>query len=789
MNLTLLSYNNYYNRIVKRHNTLAEYLADGAVEVITVPNLNFNPNDNVTTKQIVNADLGTTAADYAILFNSDNTIASRWYVLEAKRLRAGQYELDLMRDLISDNYDKIINAPMFVEKAMLSPADPRIYNSENMTYNQIKKSETILKDKSGCAWIVGYIARNTPQTQIAVPAETIDIDYELASLEAYTYHQYSYDAPYKMSYADFTVKMYLQDTFDGAQTAWDRWGYSKAPALEVKGEKVQGFPVGGTYCTHKSGYWRKFLTNWYEPMSEALDYTTGRDWESESHTYTGVSASPLNLSGENGKIIKAGTKYYRIKYNTRVTDTALVTINKSTSYGYLINEVAEQMKKIDYSNTSNLDPVGAIEYKANGAYFTYEQLSVNSYTFNLSTERTKSIDAPYDIFAIPYSKVYLHVAGNIELEIGDISSRLAQAIINALGVGTSAQLYDIQLLPYCPLRLYGGTVDISNLEENKDYFYVKDKDGKIGTVVFWVRDSSFTTEITTGAITVPSDPVEFKVANECDKYRLVSPTYNGEFEFSATKNGGVTGYVAYCTYKPFTPFIKIAPVFNGLYGKNFGDARGCICQGDFSLPQINDAWVNYQVNNKNYINSFNRQIQNMEVNNAYQREMERYGVIGGVMSGIAGGAVGGAMTPAGGWGALAGAAVGGVASGIAGMKDIELAEGLRREALDYTKDQFGYTLGNIAALPYSLANVGAQTIISKYFPFLEYYSCTDMEKQALRDKIRYNGMTVGTIGAISSFQKAEPTYIKGKIIRLENLGEEYHCATAIANELNKGVFI
>lgn len=787
MNLTLLSYNNYYNRIVKRHNTLAEYVKDGAVEITTVSNLNFNPNDNVTTKQIVNADMGQTAADYAILLEGPKII-SRWYVLEARRVRAGQYELDLLRDLISDNYDKIIEAPMFVEKAMLSPANPLIFNSENMTYNQIKKSETLLKDKSGSAWIVGYIARNTPQTAVSVPAETIEIDYELSSLESYTHHQYSYDNPYKMSYADFTAKMYLQDTFDGAQIAWDRWGYGKAPAMEVEGENVDSFPDGGRYCTNKSGYWRAFLTNWGEPMHEALKYTTDKDWYSESYTYTGVSSSPLNLSGENGKIIKAGTRYYRIKYNTRVTDTALVTINKSTSYGYLINEIAAKMKKIDYSNTKNLDPVGAIEYRANACYFTYEPISVNSYTFNISTERTKAIDAPYDIFAIPYNKVYLKVASNLELDVGDISSRLAQAIINALGVGVSAQLYDIQLLPYCPMRLYGGTVDLTNLTENKDFVYIKDGNGSIGTVVFWVRNSSFTTEITTGAITIPSDPIDFKIANECDKYRLVSPTYNGEFEFSATKNGGVSGYVAYCTYKPFSPFIKVAPVFNGLYGQNFGDARGCVCQGDFSLPQVNDDWVNYQVNNKNFINSFNRQIQNMEVNNAYQREMEIWGAVGGAVSGTASGAVAGSMV-GGALGALAGAAVGGIASGIAGAKDIQLAEGLRREALDYTKDQFGYTLGNIAALPYSLANVGAQTIISKYFPFLEYYTCTDVEKQALRDKIRYNGMTVGTIGAIAGFQKEEPTYIKGKIIRLENLGEEYHCATAIANELNKGVFI
>ena len=46
---------------------------------------------------------------------------------------------------------------------------------------------------------------------------------------------------------------------------------------------------------------------------------------------------------------------------------------------------------------------------------------------------------------------------------------------------------------------------------------------------------------------------------------------------------------------------------------------------------------------------------------------------------------------------------------------------------------------------------------------LEYYTCTEIEKQALRDKIKYNGMTVGTIGKIEDFTDStvEEIYIKG----------------------------
>lgn len=98
-------------------------------------------------------------------------------------------------------------------------------------------------------------------------------------------------------------------------------------------------------------------------------------------------------------------------------------------------------------------------------------------------------------------------------------------------------------------------------------------------------------------------------------------------------------------------------------------------------------------------------------------------------------------------------------------------------------------MGNIQALPSSLAKTSALTFNNKIFPILEYYTCTDEEKQALRDKIKYNGMTVGRIGIIVDFIREEKTYIKGKLIRLESIDEDFHILNAIADEMNKGVFI
>lgn len=181
----------------------------------------------------------------------------------------------------------------------------------------------------------------------------------------------------------------------------------------------------------------------------------------------------------------------------------------------------------------------------------------------------------------------------------------------------------------------------------------------------------------------------------------------------------------------------------------------------------------------------------MEVNNAVQREQEAWGIASGALSGSVQGASTGAA--AGPIGAIAGGVIGGGMSLIGGIRDRQLNEKLRNEALDYTKDMFGYQLGNIKAQPMSLSKTSAYGVDNKYFPFLEYYTCSEVEKQALKDKIKYNGMTVMAIGSlkeyVDNYNGTDPMYFKGKLIRLEGFKEDYHILNAIADEIYKGVFI
>lgn len=295
---------------------------------------------------------------------------------------------------------------------------------------------------------------------------------------------------------------------------------------------------------------------------------------------------------------------------------------------------------------------------------------------------------------------------------------------------------------------------------------------------------------------LPDDSVDKKIKNECDFYRITSPNYNGMFEFKNTKlQDGLQTINIDCTYKPFTPYIKLNPnLFGSLYSDlDFNDSTGLICGGDFSIPMLSDAMVNYELQNRNYQAVFNRNIQNLDVNQRIAKEQQQFQGIVGAITGSIGGGVGGALAgaKAGPYGAIAGAALGlagGTAAGIIGYeKDRKWLEEQQTEARDFAIDQFNYQLGNIQALPQSVTKSSPLSFNNKVWPILEHFSCTDKEKEVLRNKIKYDGMTIMAIGQLLDYS-VDGGYIKGKMIRINDLEDDSHVAQAIYEEVNKGFY-
>lgn len=309
----------------------------------------------------------------------------------------------------------------------------------------------------------------------------------------------------------------------------------------------------------------------------------------------------------------------------------------------------------------------------------------------MPANRIQACDTPMDIFAIPYSDSF-KIYTSVDAETGEpdptslitLSKQVAlQAAISLAQAGNN--VYDIQILPYFPNPAMVSQLTFTNDSQYDDeglignntwlntglftedthfnYFY-NSNNTKIG-VIFWSRTSTFTTDINAQLTLPDQSPLTLKVSNECELYRLTSPNYAGSFEFSLAKSGGrIDKFNADCTYKPYSPYIHVTPDLAGLYGANFSsidDARGLICGGDFSITKIVNQWEQYELQNKNYQNIFDRQMQNMDVNNKIAQEQLDYKNFMGALTGGLGGAVGGAMTGAkvgGGYGAIAGAIAG-----------------------------------------------------------------------------------------------------------------------------------
>ena len=878
----LKKFNNYFNRIIKGYSTLEEYeTALGEGNYFVYENaINFNYSDNVSTELIMNDC--PFEADYLLLLDKDLTIISRWFILETQYTRNKQYKYSLRRDLVFDFKEQLRDSPAFIQKGMLSDTDPFIFNSEGMSFNQIKKSETLLKDKTNSAWIVGYIARNTAATTVTVS----DSDFDYVTVA---------DIATAMGISEAALAALLN--FDGinsnvakfTNSIEFRWGYYNHKLFEWNPHRFRSIFAADlstlkTYSDESVLSWAKGLwrgEGWVfgsnlqdeiiaqkSSILASMDTITGRTYLTDKQLEI--------LRGYLNQVVYYNGEYYQLSLNiTSSGEDPRIGYSIYTAWPAIASAVnaaaaATAATAGTFLNTGEM----AIFTNSTNVYIQLQRVSdesgvIKGITSKISSARRILNEQVFDMFAIPYGEVVVRDSGYDSYTTkADAALSLAAAIAEEL----DAACYDIQLLPYCPVLDMlddEGRIDITTATEDKEYSFIDKTDSVVkeyyNNTVYLTSGQSITDSIlidvdtnditNCGAISTALDPdtisvtatasgtqtlltlnatatatgykiiiywVQYngtqhysiilwgnknkfstmldyplaltdsvKVDSQCNKYRLVSPNYQGSFEFSVAKNGGSVAYfIADCTYRPYTPYIKVAPAFEYLYGTNFGDCRGLICGGDFSLPRFTSAWETYELNNKNYQNIFNREIQNLDLEqDLAMRQQLISGALGIVTSGAVGAAAGAKV--GGGYGAIAGAALGLTGSAVGMGVDIDILGKRQKEARDFSIDKFNYQLGNIKALPYTLTKVGAFDINSKIWPFLEFYTCTDEEKEALENKIKYESMTVMRVGYVGEFYSPEetPHYLKCELIRNEEIAEDNHIFEAIYTELAKGVYI
>lgn len=773
MDLYLLNYKNYYDRKAKvlDDSELQDYVLD------ILQNANFNPGDGIDTSHVVNTYMSCNYVAVCRPTAEGPEIMSRWYVTEAQKTRNGQYKLILKRDVIADNYEAVLNAPVYIEKATLQEDDPMIFNSEGMTFNRIKQSETPLtqtysEDKG---WIVGY-------TQIPDPSTLTNL---VKNLKPNT------NNIVVSSIANWEFSDYMTTSASGKPKKY----WKKSVNLYLGGA------IGENQCR---------ITNGSETVTKSYQYTNTKVWPYAANkksmpetgayvkstlarnyfaTYKGLNGGVLDstaLAMLEGQIIKDATtsKYYKIHFKSnskRNSEYGFIKPDAGTLYNTLVSKISEDFGSQPQSSGGTDRFVvyrmlweDAYVYLEETVEITGDLCFMASELRDFFKETNKAEDADYMMFCLPCplpggaTTVPPFISVGPERYTRESALAVAQMLVEELQPSESGgNLIDLQLLPYCPIRSSGDIAATLRVRNSID-------SGMIVCSVYCFTKSSFDFNIETS---VQVDNV--KVSNECDVYRLVAPNYSSSFEFSPAKNGGVDFFHVNCTYKPFTPYINIHPNFGHLYGQDFDDSRGLILGGDYSLPLTNDTFRSYQIQNKNYSAIFDRQMQNVDVHNRWNMAESVVGAVGGTVAGAAAGAM---------VGGIPGAIIGGVASAAGGIADIAKTGVLQSEDKNFKKDMYAYNLGNVDSKPNSLVKTSAFDISYKMWPFLEYITCTDEERQALIDKLKYNGMTVCRIGKIKDYLTGEEQYIQGQLIRLD-LNDDSHMATEIANALLRGIYI
>ena len=789
----LLNFNNYYNREFKRLLNINDYLD---YMKYSWTNVNFNPGDGITTTIPVNYD---GEVNYLVL--TDNAvpgmvgvevIVSRWFIIESKFTRMGQRVLTLRRDVLVD-YSTMATATVYAERGYVPNTNNLIFNSEGNSYNQIKKKESILKDGSASPWLVGYLASNV----FADGDKTIEVQ-----TDANAYYDNTYattdamiaDNPHTTLNPSTVLLDPIVDEmsfFAAVPTTnlMNLWRFKyEFQYIDLLRDQPLSDPPPRISITN--GNEAKATMRLTELLIGDAPKRAIADYISIDHNDEILTTEQmLDLLSRENKIARVGNpvtgyQYYKLIISPSGYTNKGYTVTSGNTKIYLDNKVYPIITE-GIATGSVPDKYG-VSLTASSYTVSWQLMDISKLTITLKQTAPPVEKSPYYCFAIPYNSIAIQKGALITNTSASSSRQLARQIATQL----SSFCYDVQLMPYFPLQSYissTATVDITDMSTEQYSLLTQSNSEGLKSILFWINEPNFSFKIEDSIVYNSQEP---KVQNETQFCRLNSPNYAASFEFSVAKNKGVSYWQVDCSYKPYQPYIHVAPNWKGLYGSNFNDARGLICTGDFSIDLMTDRWQEYQVQNKNYNEIFNRQIQSLDLQQSIAKRQEIFGAVAGSLSGAMSGATTGALA-----GGLPGAIAGGVTglgiSAVGGVMDVIDSQKLRDDARSSQFDMFNYQLGNVKALPNTLTKVSTYNINNKIYPFYEIYEATSEEIEALRQQLNWRGYNLGIIGQLSDFQ-VEGKYFKGKLIRLEEVHDvslgDNHLLENYNSELQQGIY-
>ena len=773
--LIILNYANYQNRIYKKPpQSISGY---GQTFIYAETRCNFDYGDKINTTFIAGRSSNpyNGSGNYVIITDyDDDQILSRWFILSQTKNRGGQWTLLLKRDTICDFYDDFLNSIANIRRGYVNVSNKLIYNNENFNLNQIKTNEDLLKDETGCSWIVGYYTEQSSGTDNFPLTANANID----QIETITY-----DDTYENFVSDFQtmtspVELRYNDE-DGNVTGYNPDVYYTIEYSQTIGT-INLHYNSKFYLSNPSQITTDIIqstTSGATIKTLPLDTSTLEKYQLYSNSLQLISSNYDSsiIKQYNNKYVKFtdGTIKY-ISFNFGYANKTKLLTTSNSLYTYFYNQLINQFS----TTTIPLNTfTNAIRFNYMQGIWTLEIKDVAEGIYNISIDANKKqlLDAPYKMFCLPYGAIDITVGTTKITSQPKVNMAIAQALNTKYG---ETFIKDLQLLPYCPCREYiqaDGSLIVPSKEIN--YADIKLNDTVCGYMLF-CQESSFNFNIFKEL-----KVQDVKLENETDLYRLRSPNGNGAFDFNLAKNGGLDFFNIDCTYMPYNPFIHLSPNFKNLYGKDFNDYRGLICGGDFSLPKTTSAWETYQLNNKNYQAIFDRGIENLEINQSVQRTNE---IVSHITSTIGSGFNTFTSAKHAGISSLGSSVSTTVGTGMniaSNIIDYNLNEKLRQETKQYQKDTFTLQNGNIKAQAQGIAKTTAFNINNKIFPVLEYYTCTDDEKNQVKEYLKYNGYTLNIIDTIKNYSG----YVEGSIFRTDIA--DPNISNDINKELNGGIYL
>ena len=783
----IYNYNNYYNRHFKKHNYL-----DGYGDPLYTWNMvSFNPNDGINTELICNSFQGANT-NYVIITSTSNnneTIHSRWFVLESTFENITQYRLKLRRDVLADYFNS--DMVVYAERGYVPNTNNLIFNSEGNSYNQIKKKESILKDETASPWLVGYLASNV----FADGNKTIEVQTDATAYYDNTYattDEMIADNPHTTLVPNSVLLDPIIDVmsfFAAVPTTnlMNLWRFKyEFQYIDLLRDQPLSSPAPNLSITN--GNEAKATIRLTELlMGDAPKKAIADNMSLDNNNEILTTKQMLDLLSIENKVARVGTpvtgySYYKLNISPGGDIKRSYVVTNGTTKFYLDSKVNTLIQEGIATGTAPSDYY--ITLTASSYTVCWQPIDISKMTITLKQDAPPVDKSPYYCFAIPYNSIAIKKGGLMANTVSSLSRRLARQIVTQL----SSFCYDLQLLPYFPLQSYiDGTASLDITEmSSTQYSILSQGESGLKSVLFWINEPNFSFTIEDSILYNSQEP---KVQNETQFCRLNSPNYSASFDFSIAKNKGVSYWQVDCSYKPYQPYIHVAPNWKGLYGSNFNDARGLICTGDFSIDLMTDKWQEYQIQNKNYNEIFNRQIQTLDLQQSIQRKQEKWALAAGALQGSTSGMAAGAQAsnP---YLMTAGAVVGGSLSALGGLADIKYNEQLREDTRSAQFDMFNYQLGNIKALPNTLTKVSTFNINNKIYPFYEIYEATEEEINSLKNQLLYRGYNLNIIDKLNKFTTLG-TYFKGKLIKINENNMpagDSHLFEAINEELTLGIY-